>query len=339
MPNTDTDTTGAGVDQSTNSPEGLTAVEDKDNFDENNNLNDNNNKYAHPIDNNNPIVIDNFNGNVVDDKNNLDGKDNNVTEKEQKNSLNSSNKDQQKQDGGASAPPALRDPRDISAFIDYFSQQLGDRHRWLLYRINFSESPEQQLDTVCDKTWAKKAGPQEMTRLNNIIYERLQKALQDFAPVRPIFWRHRIEHLLSASRVWLSLRDRFRKHEREKKQQITRDIQQQLKETTTNVIDRYNRHTTQQHNTRPRILYNKHTHTHPRVPYTPNRHTAHHSTRPRVSHTRYITHKHTRLRAPHTRPTLQHTRKHVHTTTHTHSPLDPHCPKESTGTNSNLRSE
>jgi hypothetical protein len=206
IPTAYTDITGAGVDQdNTNSPEGLTAVEDKDNFDENNNLNDNNNKYAHPIDNNNPIVIDNFNGNVVDDKNNLDGKDNNVTEKEQKNSLNSSSKDQQEQDGGAAAPPALRDPKDLSAFIDYFSQHLGDRHRWLLYRINFSESPEQQLDTASDKTWAKTAGPQEMTLLNNIIYERLQKALQDFAPARPIFWRHRIEHPLSASRVWLSL--------------------------------------------------------------------------------------------------------------------------------------
>jgi hypothetical protein len=38
----------------------------------------------------------------------------------------------------------------------------------------------------------------------------LQEALQDFAPARPIFWRYRIDHPLSASRVWFSLRDRFK---------------------------------------------------------------------------------------------------------------------------------
>jgi hypothetical protein len=206
MPTAYTDITGAGVDQgNTNSPEGLVTAEGKDNFGENNNFDDNNNKDVHPIDNNNPKDIGKFNNKVVDNNNKLDVKDNNVTKKEQKNSLNFSSKDQQKQDGAAAAPPVFRDSRDISAFFDYFLQQLGDRHRWLLYRINFSESTEQQFDTVCDRTWDKKAGPQEMTRLNNIIYERLQKALRDFAPVQPIFWRHRIEHPMSASRVWLSL--------------------------------------------------------------------------------------------------------------------------------------
>jgi hypothetical protein len=316
MPNAYTDITGAGVDQGdTNSPEGLTAVEGKDNFVVHNNPNDNHNKDTHPEDNNNSNDNDNLDGNVVDNNNNLDDKDNNGTEREQKNFLNLSSKDQQKQEGGATTPSAFRDSRDISAFFDYFLQQLGDRHRWLLYRINFSESPEQQFDTDCDKTWNQKAGPQEMTYLNNTIYETLQKALQDIAPVRPIFWRHRVEHPLSASRVWLSLRDKFQSQTRGKKEQIT--TAKQLTEKTPNVIDTslYNRHTIQ-HNTRPRILYNKHTHTHPRVPYTPNRHTAHHNTKPRVSHTRY-------LRVPHTRhSTHKETRPHHHETHphhHTHT--------------------
>ncbi len=316
MPNAYTDITGAGVDQGdTNSPEGLAEAEVKDNFDVHNNLNDNNNKDAHPEDNNNSNDNDNLDGNVVDNKNNLDDKDNNSTEREQKNFLNLSSNDQQKQEGGATTPSASRDSRDISAFFEYFLQQLGDRHRWLLYRINFSESPEQQFDTACDKTWDKKTGPQEMTRLNNIIYETLQKALQDFAPDRPIFWSHRVEHPLSASSVWFSLRDKFQRQTRGKKQQIARALQQQLTEKTTNVLDTslYNRHTIQ-HNTRSRILYNKHTHTHPRVPYTPNRHTAHHNTKLRVSHTKY-------LRDPHTRPTThKETRPHHHAHTLTTRP-------------------
>ena len=196
----------------------------------------------------------------------------------------------------------VRHFKDILPFHDRFLQQLGDRHCWILYRINFSDSPDQQFYTACDRTWTKEAGPQEIIRLNKIVYKLLQKAFQDFAPARPIFWRHRAEHPLSASRVWFSLRDRFRMHESKKEHPTKRVLQRQLTEKAKNITSQlYNKHTTQ-HNTLTRTLYNRHTaqlntHARPKAPYT--RHTAHNKARPRVLYTRHTAHKDTHKTRPH----------------------------------------
>jgi hypothetical protein len=42
------------------------------------------------------------------------------------------------------------------------------------------------------------------------VYGILQESLQDFAPAHPIFWSHRVEHQVCASRVWFDLRDMFK---------------------------------------------------------------------------------------------------------------------------------
>ena len=187
---------------------------------------------------------------------------------------------------------------DILPFHDRLLQELGDRHRWILYRINFSDSPDQEFYTSCDRTWTKEAGPQEIMRLNESVYKLLQEVFQGFTPARPIFWRHRTEHPLSASRVWFDLRDRFLMHESKKSK---RAFQRQFTEKT-RTSHLYNIHTTQ-HNTPPRTWYNRHTsqpntYAQPRVPYT--RHTSHNNTRPRVLYTRHTAHKHTRHGAPYT---------------------------------------
>ena len=53
----------------------------------------------------------------------------------------------------------VRHFKDILPFHDRFLQQLGDRHCWILYRINFSDSPDQRFYTSCDRTWTKEVGP------------------------------------------------------------------------------------------------------------------------------------------------------------------------------------
>jgi hypothetical protein len=201
-PNTGTDITGEGIDQNNkDSPDRITSAKDKDNLDDNDNFDDNDNEDVHLNDNDSFEDNDNFDDNVVDDNYNLEGNDSIVTESEREYFPNLSNNDQRNQDREAAGPPAVREFRDIFPFHDRFLQQLDDRHRWVLYRVNFSDSPDRHFDTTCEKTWDKEAGPQEMTRLNKRIYELLQEAFQDFAPGRPIFWRHRVEHPLSASRV------------------------------------------------------------------------------------------------------------------------------------------
>ena len=161
-----------------------------------------------------------------------------------------------------------------------------------------TSSPDQQFYTACDRTWTKEAGPQEIIRLNKIVYKLLQKDFQDFAPARPIFWRHRAEHPLSASRVWFSLRDRFRMHATDSECVLQRQLTEKTKNITSQL---YNRHTSQ-HNTPTRSLYNRHTaqlntHARPKVPYT--RHTAHNKARPRVLYTRHTAHKDTHKTRPH----------------------------------------
>ncbi len=74
------------------------------------------------------------------------------------------------------------------------SEISGDRHRWLLYRVSFLQSPDQQFDTACDRTWTKEYVLHEIGRLDKAVYMFLQEAFQDFTPVRPIFWGHRVEH-------------------------------------------------------------------------------------------------------------------------------------------------
>jgi hypothetical protein len=104
----------------------------------------------------------------------------------------------------------VKDFWDIPPFHASFLQRLSDRHRWVLYRLSFSQSPQQQFDEVCSRAWTKEHGLHATARLDKAVYGLLQEDLQDFAPARPIFLRHRIEHPLCASRVWFSLRDKFK---------------------------------------------------------------------------------------------------------------------------------
>jgi hypothetical protein len=64
----------------------------------------------------------------------------------------------------------FRDFRDILPFHDRFLQRLGDRHHWVLYRVSFSQSPDQQFDTVCDRTWTKEYGLHEIERLDKTVF-------------------------------------------------------------------------------------------------------------------------------------------------------------------------
>jgi hypothetical protein len=82
---------------------------------------------------------------------------------------------------------AVRDFRDIFPFHDRFLQQLGDRHRWVLYHVNFSDSPDQQFDAACDKTWVKEVGPQEMTRLNKEFTSFSRRPFRTLRPPAPSF--------------------------------------------------------------------------------------------------------------------------------------------------------
>ena len=166
----------------------------------------------------------------------------------------------------------VRDFRDILPFHDRFLQRLGDRHRWVLYRVSFSQSPDQQFDTACDRTWTKEYGLHEIARLDKAVYMLLQEDFQDFAPARPIFWRHRVEHPLCASWVCFSLRDRFKLQlVIGREQPITTALRQQLTELTNtcNGVSQppTSAPTSQRISTKTAPhMYN--THTPPRVSYT-----------------------------------------------------------------------
>jgi hypothetical protein len=99
----------------------------------------------------------------------------------------------------------VKDFWDIPSFHANFLKRLSDQHRWVLYRLNFSQSPQQQFDEACNRAWTKEHGLHETARLDKTVYGLLQEALQDFAPAGPIFLRHWIDHPLCASRVWFSL--------------------------------------------------------------------------------------------------------------------------------------
>jgi len=99
----------------------------------------------------------------------------------------------------------VKDLGDIPPFHASFLQRLSDRHRWVLYRLSFSQSPQQQFDETYSRAWTKEHGLHATARLDKAVYGLLQEALQDFAPARPIFWRHRIDHPLCASRVCKSI--------------------------------------------------------------------------------------------------------------------------------------
>ncbi len=73
------------------------------------------------------------------------------------------------------------------------------RHRWVLYLLSFSQSPQQQFDEACSRAWTKEHGMHATARLDKAAYGLLQEALQDFTPARPIFLHHRIDHPLCAS--------------------------------------------------------------------------------------------------------------------------------------------
>ena len=194
----------------------------------------------------------------------------------------------------------VRDFRDILPFHDRFLQRLSARHRWVLYRVSFSQSPDQQFDTACDRTWTKEYGLHEIERLDKAVYMLLQEAFQDFAPAHPIFGRHRVEHPLCASRVWFSLRDRFKLQlVIATEQPITTALRQQLTELTktSNGISQPPTSTTTiqwiSTKTAPHMYK---THTPPRVSYT--RHTAHNNTHKTRPHHHYGGKPHTNASSP-----------------------------------------
>ncbi len=163
----------------------------------------------------------------------------------------------------------------------------------------FLQSPDQQFDTSCDRTWTKEYGLHEIERLDKAVYMFLQEAFQDFAPTRPIFWRHLVEHPLCASRVWFSLRDRFKLQLVITEQLITTALRQQFTELT-----KTSNGISQPPTSTPTIrwistktvphMYN--THTPPRVSYT--RHTSHNNTHKTRPHHHYGGKPHTHVPPP-----------------------------------------
>ena len=204
----------------------------------------------------------------------------------------------------------VKDFWDIPPFHASFLQRLSDRHRWVLYRLSFSQSPQQQFDEACSRAWTKEHGLHATACLDKAVYGLLQEALQDFEPARPIFWRHRIDHPLCASRVWFSLRDKFKwQLDIEGEQPITTARRHQIRELTKTNNKGFQPPTSiptiQQTSTgaAPHVHTNN-THTRPKVPHT--RHTAHKKTRPhhqdiphggnKALYTRHTAHKNARPR-------------------------------------------
>ena len=105
---------------------------------------------------------------------------------------------------------SVKEISDILPFHDRFLQQLGDLFRYVLFRINFDNSPNPQYDIERNNTWDIEYGPEEILRLEKTVYLLLKTAFQDFAPIRHIFLRHQVGQSLCASRAWFSLLDKFK---------------------------------------------------------------------------------------------------------------------------------
>ena len=99
--------------------------------------------------------------------------------------------------------------KDIRAFHDRFLHQV-DLYRFILYRIDFAQSPHRAEDRTSNDSWMEHYGMKEIRRLERVVYELLRTALQDFAPTRYLFIRHQADHYLCASKVWFSFRHQFK---------------------------------------------------------------------------------------------------------------------------------
>jgi hypothetical protein len=83
--------------------------------------------------------------------------------------------------------------KDIRAFHDRFLHQV-DLYRFILYRIDFTQSPHRAEDRTSNDSWMEHYGMKEIRRLERVVYELLRTALQDFAPTRYLFIRHQADH-------------------------------------------------------------------------------------------------------------------------------------------------
>jgi hypothetical protein len=100
--------------------------------------------------------------------------------------------------------PKVERYEDFLPFHDWLMQHLGGRQRYIIYRINMTNSPHPRGDLV-QNNWMVTNCPTEIIRWEKAIYRVLEQALQNFQPTRYIFLQHRIGHPLCVSRVWLSL--------------------------------------------------------------------------------------------------------------------------------------
>jgi hypothetical protein len=131
-------------------------------------------------------------------------------------------------------------------------QQLGTRHRWVLLRKCFVQSPDQLYDTDIEETWSKEYVHHEISRLEETVYGLLQEGLQDFASSHPIFRCHRVGHQLCVLKQGLV---RFTRQV-----QTTTSKQQRTSDHAGNMTVTYNTHTTVHTHTSPIHQRIKHTH-------------------------------------------------------------------------------
>jgi len=96
--------------------------------------------------------------------------------------------------------PTVLSHEDFIPLQDWLLQQLGERQRYILYRINMTSSPQPKTDLERNN-WMTVNGPGEIILWEKAIYRVLEKAFQNFKPTHYLFHQHRIEHPLSASRV------------------------------------------------------------------------------------------------------------------------------------------
>ena len=108
--------------------------------------------------------------------------------------------------------PKVKKYKDFLPLHDWLLQHLGGRQRFILYRINMNSSPHPRCDLERNN-WFIENCPGEINRWEKAIYRILEQAFQNFKPTQYIFHQHRIEHPLGASRVWLSLLEKFQQLE------------------------------------------------------------------------------------------------------------------------------
>ena len=124
----------------------------------------------------------------------------------------------------------VKDYEDIPPFHDWFLQQLGDLHRYTMYRINMTSSPHPRCDLERNN-WVEQHRPEDIVQLEKAIYLLLKRAFQDFTSTQHIFLQQRVEHSLCDSRTWFSLLDKFKQQlDEDKNRREQRMMRQETQE-------------------------------------------------------------------------------------------------------------